>query len=219
MSKKSESTELATNEATSKSLAAPINQPAGFDGITADDVLTPKVKLWHPLSKSDVEAKFGDYYNVNENTNIGPTFDFLLLAQKTVRYTNEDEKTGEPVTKTYKHLLILPLATLDTPAELVLSAVNIMAVKKLTSALLAKSKNNGGSPAFAFTVKATSEVVAADLGKYAKAQFEVTGNASAEQLAIAQEAYEAFGKTYGKVAAPATDTEVQAEAFDRVFGE
>lgn len=207
MSKK----ELAVREETG--LSTETTNPAGFDNISADDILTPRIKLYHPMSKSSVDAKIGDFYEVNENKNLGKELTFMLLGQKTVEYTNEDEKTGLPVTKTYKHLLIVPTETPETPAELILSAANILNVKKLTSALLGKSKATGNAPAYSFLVKATIETVQSDMGKYGRAQFEVTGEATAEQKAAADVLYHTFGKNYGhKVATPVEEVDTD-EAF------
>lgn len=194
-------------------LSTEVVNPAGFDNISASDLLLPRVKVWHPMSKSTVDAKIGDFYSVNDNVNLGKEMEFLLLGQKTVEYTNEDEKSGIPITKTYKHLLVAPTTSLDTPVELILSAASIMNVKKLTSSLIQKSRANGSSPAYSFVIKATIETVVADQGKYGRAQFEVTGEATAEQKAAADVLYHSFGKNYGiKVATPVEEVDSE-EAF------
>lgn len=167
------SNELATK--TENALATNRPMPAGLDG-AGSDFLMPRFKVWHPMSKQDVEdGKLGKWYEANSAMLTGDSIRFYLLAQRNASFTQDDGKV-----KNYKYLLIAKEGQLDIPAEIVLSASGIRPVKGLNTALMEKSLSDKNQNTFSYLIETTIEVTENDNGKFGVPKFTVVGVADAE---------------------------------------
>lgn len=174
------------------------NFPQGFGTIAAEDLMMPRVKVYHPLAKTEVPgAKVTDFYEVNSAQILGNKIEFALLGQKTVEFENENDD-GELVKKYNKNVLAMLLTSTDVPTELVLSSANIMPFKKLLTTLVLKSKEAGGAPAFAFKVSSVLKAVDGKKGgKYGVVDFTVDGLLEGELFDKASILYTKYGTAYG----------------------
>lgn len=179
--------------------------PQGFEGMSADDLLMPRIKAYHPQSKTEVEgAKIGDWYDVNEAKKLGNAIRFMLLGKKSMRYEAIDDKTkqqklddqGMPMWKYYTHLLVAMVDRLDVPSEIVLSVTATTPVKKLMTSLLLRSKQAGNAPTFAFVVEGKLIPTEGNLGRFAVPEFTIVGDATADQLAAAAELHTATAGSF-----------------------
>ncbi len=171
--------------------------PEGFDSVQSDDLVAPRIKLWSPNTKIDIEnGKLGQFYNVNDKKAIGDEISFFLLSQKTIKFENKDED-GEIKIKTYKYLLVALETEMRFPFELILSATSIIEVKRLVSSLLVKSQDAGGSPMYGFLVKAnTITKESKEGGRYAIANFTVVRDMTDDEFGKLGDLYQQYAKNY-----------------------
>lgn len=184
----SEDKALATK---TESALATAQMPAGLDG-AGTDFLMPRYKVWHPMSKQEVEgAKLGKWYEANGASLTGDVIRFYLLSQKNLSFTQDDGKV-----KNYKHLLVAKEGSLDFPSEIVLSASGIRPVKALNTALIERKLSDKAAVAFGYLIEATIEVKENENGKFGVPKFTIVGNADIETFDKLAALHSAHAVTY-----------------------
>lgn len=177
-------------------VAAPAAMPEGFDVMAATEFAMPVIKVWHPMTKEEVEGgKLGQFYDVNTKKAIGGTLTFCLLAIRNMSFENDDG-----VRKSIKQLLVLPEGS-DMPKILSFSVGSFRRIGQMMTAAMEKSQSMGGAPLYALSVKATLETAENDKGKFAVPNFEVDGEKSKERMDLAAELYARLGRDFGSVSA------------------
>lgn len=160
---------------TPSALGAPMKMPAGLDGVGPQDVLMPRFKIWHPMSKTEVmNAKLGLFYEANGAALAGDTIRFYLLSQINKQFENDG------VVKNSKQLLIAKEGSLDIPCELVLSGSGLRAAKGLNTGLMERALADKAGTAFQYLIEAKIEVKENDKGKFGIPKFSIVGVADGE---------------------------------------
>lgn len=192
-----EKTEVAKVEDKALATGGSFAPPPGLDNLGADDLLMPKIKVWHPMSTVEIDGiKLGEWYEQNAAANLGKSLKFVIISQKNRHYDNVGDD-GETVRKHYKHLLVVTEANPDVPTEIVLSASGIRAVKALNTTLITASlKKGNGAPAFTFLIEGTIKVTDGKKGKYGVPQFTIAGDTPEGLLASATEKYQTLAEDY-----------------------
>jgi len=191
------SEEIAKVEDKAVATSGAFTPPPGLDNIGADDLLMPKIKVWHPMSTVEIDSiKLGDWYEQNGAVNLGKAIKFVIISSKNRHYDNVGDD-GETVRKHYKHLLVVTEENPDVPTEMVLSASGIRAVKALNTVLITASLKKGdGAPAFSFLIEGTIKVTDGKKGKYGVPQFTIAGDTPEGLLESATAKYQSLAADY-----------------------
>lgn len=182
---------------TETALGTAMKMPAGLDG-AGSDFLMPRFKVWHPMSKQDVEgAKLGKWYEANGATLVGDSIRFYLLSQKNLSFTQDDGKV-----KNYKHLLIAKEGQLGFPCEIVLSASGIRPVKALNTTLMERKLSDKSAATFGYLIDASIEIKENENGKFGVPKFTIVGAADVEAFDQLAGLHAQHAVTYATSAAP-----------------
>jgi len=152
---------------------------AGFECMDANDLIASRVSIVQPASQTEVAQ--GEFYDVNTDTSLGKEIKFFFMSKRTTHFQGKDMTTGEPKMIEKKEILAMP-EVIDFPMIISLSATGYWPLSNLMTKLF-KAYGKNGYPVFTGLIKATTEIVMNEKGKYYIPKFGFIRHATKEEMA------------------------------------
>lgn len=173
-------------EIKSKLPTLPNGTGLGFDCLDSSDLVASRIAISQPSSQTEVEQ--GNFYDTNDDKNLGKEIKFFVFSKRTSTFMGKDMTTNADKIIEKKEILVMP-EVIDFPFIISLSVTGYWPLSNLLTKLF-KGYGKKGYPIFTGLIKATTELIIGDKGKYYIPKFDFVRVATKEEMNQLLSAYQ-----------------------------